>query len=349
MAILQKIPIPNYFNQPSSDIQLKFLNRLSRSLNNGYSLIDALETIKWDITLLPIVNPILTHLKNGKSLDQAMELARFHPSITSYLYFVRVNGDLDKSIKRCAELFENRLHYQKKFKQVIRYPFILFIIFSILLFFISKSVLPSFSLLFTTEDNQSTMQTAMTIIDILGSTLIFIILAIPIIGISWYFIKRKLSVPFQIKIVQKVPLYRKYVLLNTSYLFATHLKSLLKTGMSLNEILTLLSYQSKLPIIAYYSKTMATGLSKGVSISTLLTEFSLLEKNLADIFQRNSNAEALEKDLSIYASYLTEELNQKIVKTITLLQPIFLIIIGLFIVVIYLTVMWPMFELIQTN
>src|SRR5699024_4541550 len=103
-----------------------------------------------------------------------------------------------------------------------------------------------------------------------------------------------------------------------------------------------------LPIIAYYSSLMMNELSKGLHISLLMTNLPFFEKQLAAIFQKNTHMAALEKDLVAYADLLIEEIHRKVMKIITLIQPIFFIILASFIVFIYITLMWPMFQLINS-
>ncbi|RDW19189.1 chromosome partitioning protein ParA [Oceanobacillus arenosus] len=331
------------------EIQLRFLKRLQRLLENGYPLLEAMETLKWDKNLLPVATQIIESLKDGMTIDQAFERAMFHQSITSYLYFVQANGDLLGSIGKCIEMFEQRMNYTKKFQQMARYPIILFIIFSLLLYFIKQSVLPSFMEMFQTNSNASSMLVlSIFLIDLFMTGFIVIGLVIMIAIPSWHLIKHRISIEQQIKIYQSIPIYRGYMKTQTSYFFAVHFSSLLKTGMSFKEILQHMANQRKIPIITHYANLIKEELSRGLHITYLLTQFTLLEEQLVSIFQKNADVNALEKDLSVYGDLLMEEIEDRIMKSITFLQPVFFILLALFIVFIYVTLMWPMFELINT-
>ncbi|MBT2214445.1 type II secretion system F family protein [Virgibacillus dakarensis] len=329
--------------------QLLFLNRLSRLLQNGYTLIESLEIVKWDKTMLEPATTITTALKNGSTLDQAFEKANFNHVITSYLYFARANGDIQASIQKCLSMYEQRLQYTKKFQQVARYPVILLVVFSILLYFIKQSVLPSFLDLFQyNAETSSIVFVSIMIIDFL-SNFVFVLLIVALIATGlWQFNKRKIRIDKQIKIYSMLPVYRKYKQMHVSFSFATHFSSLLKTGISIKEILTTMSRQTKLPILAYYSTLMIEELNHGKHLSSLLSQLKLLDKQISVIFQKNADVTALEKDLSMYGELLTEELHRKIMKSITYIQPIFFLVLAGFIVFIYMTLMWPMFQLIKT-
>lgn len=333
----------------SADVQLRFLKRLVYLLENGYSLLEALEIIEWDKKLTSISISIAKLLKHGIPIDQALEVAKFHPDITSYLYFVRSVGDLESNIQKCVTLYEHRLNYLRKFKQTIRYPLMLFIFFFILLFFLKYTVLPSFYDIFkSSEESSSTLLISIMLIDYVSQTIFFLTIFIGCITILWHFFKPKIKIETKLKIYKAIPFYRYYIKTHTSLLFATHLSTLLKTGMPIKEILHVLATQNKLQILSYYANKMITELSRGMYVTNLLTKMTFIDTQLSSIFQKNVDSDALGRDLIAYADYLTEDLHQKIMKFITLIQPLFFLILASFIIFIYVTLMWPMFQLIKT-
>ncbi|WP_085991915.1 competence type IV pilus assembly protein ComGB [Oceanobacillus senegalensis] len=336
-------------NKMSKEKQLRFLKRLTRLLQNGYPIIQALEVLKWDKDMTESTTIITYSLKSGKTIDRAFEEAHFHHFITSYLYFVRTNNDLVGSIEKCAYIFQQRIHNEKKFKQILRYPLILFVIFSLLLYFMKQFVLPSFANIIPNEtDSTWTVIFSIKIIDFLGSLLLTTISLAILLSILWIWIKPKIPIQNRLQIYERIPIFRLYIKTQTSYFFATHFSSLLKTGMSFKEILKNMSEQQKLPIISYYTTILISELSNGVHLEHVLSKFQFLQKQLQSIFQKETDIEMLEKDLSIYSEMLLEEIENKTVKIITLLQPVFFIILGAFIIFIYVTLMWPMFQIIKT-
>src|SRR5690625_6295465 len=73
----------------SPALQLRFLQRLSRLLSNGYPLIASLDRIQWDRQLIRTAKQIKTALKNGEAIDKSFERAQFHSSITATFYLFR--------------------------------------------------------------------------------------------------------------------------------------------------------------------------------------------------------------------------------------------------------------------
>ncbi|RYG74680.1 chromosome partitioning protein ParA [Lentibacillus lipolyticus] len=332
-----------------NDLQLRFLYRLSRLLKNGYSMTGALEVIQWDHQLKAIAATVTALLKSGSPLDEALEHVHFSPVITSYLYLVRHNGNLQTSLEKCITMYEQRLVYMKKFQQTARYPIILLIIFTVLLYFIKQSILPSFLDLFHgTAASASAVMLTMAIIDIAGYIVLSLFIILGLGFVLWRIYKDKISMDKQIKVYSKIPVYRRYKETQTSFLFAVHISSLLMSGLSIKEILTSMSTQKKQPILAYYASLLTNELSRGIYITNILANLPLIDKQLAVIFQKHTDVKALEKDLSIYSELQTEETHRKIMKAITYIQPVFFIILAGMIVAVYMSLMLPMFQLIKT-
>lgn len=333
----------------SDDRQIIFLKRLSRLLSDGYALVTALEMMKWDKAMKVIVEELMYYLERGSPLDVAFSKLGFNESITAYLYFARTSDSLVENLNKATAMFENRLLYVKKFTQLIRYPIILLFIFILLLYFIKKSILPSFTQLFQTSGESSqTVLLSIKFIDFMSNGAMTLFVAVIILFFIWKRVKNKIAIDKMIRIISLIPMVNTYMRMQTSYLFATHLGLLLKTGMSLKDILAQMKAQTSLPIIAYYASLMSEHLRNGQQITGLLLELDLLEKNLSDIFQSNSNVEKLEKDLTVYAALLAENLQLKMMKLLSYIQPLFFIALASFIIFIYVTLMWPMFQLIKT-
>ncbi|WP_196493689.1 competence type IV pilus assembly protein ComGB [Ornithinibacillus caprae] len=350
MGLSQKIRITPFKKKTlKSDLQLRFLHRLERSLSSGYPLLDALETIKWDQSLVKEAEQMILMLKNGESIDKAFSRLGFHHSITSFLLFTRSSGNLSESLVKCKDMYQKRITYTKKFEQIIRYPIILLIIFSLLLFFLNRTILPSFENMFhTNPETNTSIHLSMEIIAFMNHfTLVIFAL---VVGTVIFWLHKKKSIPIEKRIIiyQSIPIYKSYLRMQTSFLFATHLSSLLKTGMSLKDIFNALENQENLPIISHYAKHVNKNLGTGVHLTNVIKQIPLLDKQLTIIFQKNTNTFNLEKDLSIYAELLLEEIHQKILKIFTYIQPIFFIILATFIIFIYLSLMWPMFQLMNT-
>ncbi|HLT56991.1 MAG TPA: competence type IV pilus assembly protein ComGB [Bacillota bacterium] len=349
MALFRRKFTRAYSSALSKEEQLRFLNLLHRLLTTGYSIIDALHILSLNNQFYETANRISGALKNGKTIDEAFELTNFHPTIVSFLYFTKISGDIIENIEKCRNFFQQQLKYTKKFHHVIRYPLILITFFLILLFFIRGSVLPSFQEMFQGHlSSISSIHLTFHIIDFLTTFFMTIFLLSGIIVFMWKKFQHFLSVEEKIKFYQWLPIVRGLLTITNSFYFATHFSTLLKAGFSVKEILTNMKTQKKLPVISFYADIMIDELSNGVDLSYIIHQFPLLDKKLTVLFQSKTDYSSLQKDLSVYAEMLMEEIEYKMMKFLTLLQPVILVVIAILIIFMYASIMWPLFQLIKT-
>lgn len=330
-------------------VQLNFLKRLYRLLKRGYPLTEALDVISWDDNMKPIVQVIQQSLYAGEYFDEALSRANFHEMIVVYIYFVRINSDLLTSLDKSIDMFEQRMTALEKFKKVSRYPLFLLSIFILLLLLIKQFILPAYADMFQYHtESATTVQFTFFIFNLLFTLFLILIILFVTAGVIWHIYKKKLTIEKQLQTLSYIPIYRHYVRLQTSFYFATHVSLFLKTGMSMKSIIHHMESQNELPIIQYYANIMMDHLQKGYQLKDLLKSLSFIDPQLANIFQQHNNREALEKDLATYADFIAEHIEQKLMRAIMYIQPITFSLLGFFIVIIYFSLLWPMFQLIES-
>ena len=350
MAFYLKNKIINIKQKKLTEVeQSYFLERLHRFLSHGYSLLESLKKMEWDPNLKIIAQDFSQLLKNGVSIEEAFKELNFHPTIITYMSFVKTNNNLLETIEKCKEMYNYRIENVKKIKQTIKYPVVLFIFFFVILILIKQFVLPSFTNFFLADsDSAKSVIYSIMIIDIVSNIFIVMTVVIIITSIIFKIFHKKLNIEQILRISQKIPLYKYLLKLQTSYYLTLQMSMFLKTGLSLKEILTHLSKQKENLIINHYAKLMIKQLENGENLSHLIMNLYFLEINIAQIFDANIDSKLLERDLSAYSEQMNDQIKLKINYYIARIQPMLFIVIALFIVFIYGTLMWPMIQLMQT-
>lgn len=329
--------------------QSYFLDRLYRFLSHGYPLLESLNKMEWDPNLKEIAKEFSGSLKRGTSLEDTFAKLNFHSIIVTYMSFVKANNNLLETIEKCKEMYDYRIENVNKIKQTIKYPVVLFIFFFSILILIKQFVLPSFTNFFLTDSSSAkSVIYSILIIDVVSNILIVMIIALLIAAIIFKYLYKKLDIEQMLRIYQRIPIYRKLLRLQTSYYFSLQMSMFLKTGLSLKAILTHLSTQTENLIINHYAILMIKQLENGENLSHLIMNLSFLELNIAQIFDANIDSILLERDLSAYSDQMNEQIKLNINTSIARIQPVLFIVIALFIVFIYATLMWPMIQLMQT-
>lgn len=328
--------------------QLAFLKRLYRLLQRGYSLSEALDVIAWDERLQKATEQIHTTVLSGKPFDEALKQAHFHPLIVLYIYFVRIHGNLVTSLQKSIELFEQRLQTIESFKKTSRYPLILIIIFILLFLLIHYFIFPAYEEMFHSyTEAYATVQFTFFLYRICIGLFFSTLLAIVILTILWKLYKNNIPLSFQLRLFSYIPIYRSFIKLQTSFYFATHISMFLKAGLSMNQIIQHLATQEELPIVQHYATLMLDHVGRGYYLDQLLHRLTFIDDQLATLFQRHHNLDGLQKDLSTYADFAQEYLQERMMQAIMYIQPIAYSLLGSFIIMIYLSLLWPMFQLID--
>lgn len=331
------------------NVQVSLLEKLSKLLDNGYTIIQALSVMEWDEKIAEVCRTIAANLKDGLPIDEAFRKAHFAEEVTVYLYFARSSGNLTSVLNQCSDMMKNRVASRKKFKQTTRYPTFLLFIGVILLWFVKQSVYPAFYDLFSSSGNVSPILTY----SILAIDLLFlffqVLLILLLMGIPGsILLKHFTSIEFQIKFYRKIPIYRIYMKKRITFLFSLHLSTLFHAGFSQKEAFQTIAIQHNPPILSYYANHILEELEYGVPLRTIFPTLYFLETELQTIFQKNASISWIEKDLSTYASFLIEQMQEQIKKVAMIIQPAVFCLLGLLIVFIYLSIMLPMFQLINS-
>lgn len=328
-------------------LQLVFLKRLTELLESGHSFLASLEALTYEKRFRPTVAVIIQSLKAGEAIDLAFQRASFHRSITSYLYFIRLSGDLEESMKRCVQIMEQRLHYRDKLITVIRYPILLFFIFVILLFFVKRSIFPSFEQLFQANAQSfASIERTIYIINLLMNGSFLFILFACMIPVVWMLTRNKLTITQQITILKNIPFYRSIKSMQISFTFAMNTHMYLTAGLSLRQVLEHLSAQERMPIIAHYASLLLQQLMNGLPVAQMLLQLDFIDKQIADAFEKESEI-AISNHLHGYAIYISDKLHEYVMKWITFIQPLFFGILACLIIFVYMSLLYPMFEFIQ--
>ncbi|RWZ60090.1 hypothetical protein EQV77_02010 [Halobacillus fulvus] len=329
-----------------SPTQVLFFQRLSYILSKGYPLVDALKMTGWDVRLKPLGDEIILRLKKGDPLDQAFQKAGFSPMVINFLYFGNVHHDLPLLFEQCAKLLRMKSEYIQKIANVLRYPLLLFLFIMAAFIVMKKTILPNFLLMFD-SDTTGTLWLLHTLNLLLNSFFILCVMIILSAIILKLYLSRIDNIEKKITLYEKIPWLKAYHTFSSSYLFTTHLHSLLQTGMPLKQSLDIMSGHQNYEIMSHYSRLITKQLASGRTLGQSIHHCTLLKSELTDLFHQTNDRDALRDELGMLAFFLMEDLQQKLTKWLQLIQPTFFLIIAVIIICIYASIMLPLYQWMQ--
>jgi competence protein ComGB len=325
--------------------QYAFIYRLKQLIDHQYNLHDAMAIIQWDKEFAKVSDSIIQHLLNGHSLAQSLHVVQFDSTIVQFLTIASQHGNLSQNLNDCCQLLKQQIDFIKRFKQLSVYPLILLTVFLIILVTLKVYIFPSFqSLIGTSSGSDSSFTIALTLIDGFLYGIITIILFSVIGYLLFKATHQSISIQIKIKILNRIPILFPYLRMRITFLFGTHLTSLLQTGIQLNDCFKLLVTSNINPFLSYYIVKIDEHLRHGYRLDTILPTMSLFESELTNIMQKDYNSQQLHQELHLYANFLLAKMEQVMQKWLKIIHPIFLSILASLIIFVYLSLMLPMFD-----
>lgn len=328
-----------------------FLTRLGTLLGEGYTLAHCIEMLlpyhlKNYISLQQSVSALLN---NGGSTAQIFELLGVHKQYLVSIELAEVTGQLQETVQIVAKQLSFQQEAKSKLFKVLAYPVILFF-FLILLFLAFRTYfLPNMSSMVTsrmTSDGSTSIQWSKFflhmpdyIIGLAFSLTIFI-------GIYFIHIRRK-RVDLQVKLLYKLPVIGLFWRLVLTRQFSRVLGNLLLAGFSLQQALEHIKTQPHQKQLAYVSHVIQTQVIFGDSLALSVQNVGYFYPKFEHFIAHGEASGLLGRELILYCELLDERLHGTIRLLLAIIQPLLFMIIAICVIAAYLSILIPMYDVID--
>ncbi|EMI9085756.1 MULTISPECIES: competence type IV pilus assembly protein ComGB [Bacillus] len=332
--------------------QVVLLKRLGELLEKGYSLLQALEFLRFQLPLEKKVQlqRMIDGLKDGKSLHDSFHQLMFHQEMLSYLFYAEQHGDISFALQQGSALLYKKVKYRKDMMKIMQYPMFLAFFLIIMIFVFNRILLPQVDMVYSSFGSTAPLLTEQILSTIkLLPYLMFSTIFIFMIGCSLYmFYFRKLPHMQQVKIMLRIPLIKTFLIIKHSHYFATQLSGLLHGGLSVLEALTIMMEQKYHPFFQYEAGRIERQLIAGEPLQSIIAKSGYYEKELSYIITHGQANGNLAIELGDYSDLIMEKMEQKIKRMLVIIQPILFTCIGGIVVLMYLAMIMPMFQMMNS-
>ncbi len=332
--------------------QVIFMKRLSVLLDQGYSINQALEflEIQLEDASKGSLKESIQLLKEGDAIYDLFKALEFHPQVLSYLYFAEQHGDVSFALREGSTILQRKNENQEKLKKLIRYPIFLFLFVTIMFIMIENVLLPQFKTMYSSMNSESSFLLQLLFNFSVGAKLFVGVLFIIFVAFTIYYYVhyRHLPAGEQADLILKIPFLKTVWILWNSHFFSVQLSNLLKGGLSIFDALTLFEAQQHSRFFHEEGSKIKNLLLTGSRLDTIIEERPYYEKELAHIIFHGQTNGNLEKELYHYSQYVVQRIEDKTSIILSVLQPCLLSFIGILIVFMYIAMLLPMFNLIQS-
>ncbi|WP_338777124.1 competence type IV pilus assembly protein ComGB [Metabacillus sp. FJAT-52054] len=336
-------------NWKSSDQSL-FITRLNSLVRKGYSLDEALRflSLQTDKKKRTDLLYCLEELKRGTPFFQIMQQLKFHRDVVTYLYFAEQHGDLAFSLNESAELLYRKQEQYKKISKMLRYPMLLIFIMIGVLYIVQQVIAPQFLSVYDSMNMKPSPFNAALLasFQILSAAAVIIPSAAGLC-IGYYFLYfRRIKPSSQMRLLMKIPILREGFKLFNSYYISLQLSTLLKGGLSYYESLLVFSEQTLHPFFCEEAKEMINRLRNGEHFEKVFDK-NYYDKQLPEIVAYGQKNGLLHRELYTYSQYTLTRLESKLSSAASFIQPAVFSAVGLIVLLVYLSMILPMYQMID--
>ena len=332
--------------------QAQFLLRLGELLESGYHLSEALRFLQSQesIRRRDSIEEALQLLKSGQSLHEVMAVIGFHPPLLPYIHYAEFYGDLPRALQEGGLFWKKRNEDQEKLMKILVYPFVLLLFILFISIMLQGILLPKFEALY--ENMAIPPSFFLKFILFMSSLSDYLLYAIVIIALlvlsakKWWY--NNLCPLKQKQFLLKIPFVKMYVRLFDTYYLSYQMSCLLAGGLSFNESMQLFTAYSKHPFYRKVSQVITDGLNEGRSLPSVFKHLPYFEPYMSDVLDNGQKNGKLDQELYHYSRIVMKILEDKISSVLKMIQPLLFATVGVIVISIYLSVLLPMFSIMES-
>jgi len=331
--------------------QAQFLKRLSSLLREGYTFYASL------IMLLPHhvkkskeAQDILSiQMKNGDGVTSVLQSLGIPRSYLLSIQMAEAHGKLHQALLVLHTHVAMVERAKASLKKVVMYPLFLFTMLAGLFVAFRTYFLPNMKILASSRQGSTsddTMNVTSALLHLPDALLIMCFLFV-LVTISFRWNIRRYSFEEQVMKLQKVPLLSRWMKLYWTKTFSQELGTLLASGLSLQLALNVLrqqNFQAYLQVISeniYSSVLVGESLKQAVEISECFID------DFPTYISHGESSGHLAKELLIYSDLLNEQTEAYLTKSLSFIQPILFGILAICILAAYLSILLPVYGMID--
>lgn len=345
--VIKILKINIFKKEISKKYLLDFFIKLEFFVKNGYQFYKIIEFLEEDEKFYYYIQKIKLSIRNGEKLSEIFKNSSL-PLKEMDLAILRASeetGNVYDSFKGIAERLKEELDREKKIGKIMIYPKIVSSVILILLFFLGKFILPNFVEIIGMEN---TALVTKSIIFFSENILwVFFIFAF-FCGIIKFLLKKQEFRKILFRIFLKIDFIRKIIENNFILYFSQMINIFLESGITISNGIEIIRnsisnefFREKLDI----TKEL---LKNGEDIYTSIKEMKIFNKGELELIKTGEETGELSEMFRLIFIRRKETQEYKIDRYIKFLEPLTIIIIGLFVGVIFIGVYSPILNMMSS-
>jgi len=334
----------------------QFCRQFSIMLEAGISIAGALDVLREQTlnpTLRDCINDIYSNIQKGLALSVVMG---YFPNIFPQILLSMVeageaSGQLDKVFVRLADHFEKEYKQKQKVKGAMTYPIIIFCIAVFVVVIMVTQVIPTFGKALTGMNVElpKITQAMLALSDFVTTYwYVFLLGVIVIIILIKALSDIKGGKQVLDKIQLKIPLVADVIKTMMTARLCRGLSTLLSSGVLILEALEITQRILGNSILIQKMDDAIENIKQGRQLSASISEMSYFPPLALSMIKTGEEAGNLDYTLQKAAIFYEDQLEEKIQKLTTFIEPFIMIILGGIVAFILFSVLIPMISVYQS-
>ncbi|MBS4208945.1 type II secretion system F family protein [Bacillus sp. FJAT-50079] len=331
-----------------------YCRQFATLINAGISIVDSTRILAAQTEskgLAKALNEVEGELRSGIAFSNAIQKhAKIFPAI--FVNMVRageMTGNLDETLERLADYFENQYNLKKKVQSTMAYPIVLFFVIIAVVIFLMLSIVPNFTVMFDQFGGELPSITKLVVNMsewIRKLWWLGLIIIVFIVSLFLFFFKNNPTFHYSIHVaLLKMPIFG--VLLQKAAIarMTRTLSSLFASSVPILQALAIVEKVTGNPVIGKVVLAARDNLEKGSPLSEPLANSWVFPPLVSQMTAIGEQTGSLDYMLAKIADFYEDEVERSVDALKSLIEPFMIIILASVVGFIVLAIMIPMFSI----
>lgn len=340
----------------SKEDTILFSRQLALAINSDLSLTYSLELIseKTDNKeLKSILTDVVQRLNQGEPFSDALKVHEnmLTPFFVQMIIIGEESGNLTDVLNQIATSYEKQLESANKLKSALTYPIILSVLMFGVIILLVVQVMPMFNEVLKSLGGEMPLITQIILnVSLFIKDYIFIIagvIIIVIVGFSVYG-KSENGKLFFDRLRFKMPIQKELISTLLAARFARNLSVLISSGMNFQQAFELIKPTMNNSYAESMIDTGIADLNNGDALDEVIGKMNLFPWLLMKLFGVAAQTGQMDKALLTAAIEMEKEIDNKITRLTTVVEPILIIVLSLIVGLILISVVLPVVNIMNS-
>jgi general secretion pathway protein F/type IV pilus assembly protein PilC len=327
----------------NTDSKLQWAKLFLQLLHAGFPVFESLQMLKEQCnkTQKLLQEELIEHLKNGNLLSYAMQQFPkcFDLLLVSMVKASESSGKIEQAFKTYIEMEEKRQVVKKKLIGALMYPGVVLTFSLSALFLLLVIAVPALKELIQIEQLNILSKSIFMLSDFLLEQYHYLLFSISLSILFAFLMVKRRGIYF---FLFKVPIIKTILYQKDLFYFSQSLSHLLKSHVPLFESMQLSRGLLKHRGLKKLFLNAEMEMTEGKQMSSILQNDPKLPKMIIQMLKIGEESASIHLSFENIAHYFEEKVDKKVTKFLTLLQPLILILLGLFVGLIMLALLVPL-------